>query len=66
VDQRAQRSATDRLRGLTDAWIALSSELSLDAVLEKLLQTAATLTGRGTSRWACSTARRRRFPPLPV
>jgi signal transduction histidine kinase len=36
---------TDRLRGLIDAGIALSSELSLEAVLEKLLRTAATLTG---------------------
>jgi signal transduction histidine kinase len=35
----------DRSRALIDAGIALSSELSLDAVLEKLLETAATLTG---------------------
>jgi two-component system, NarL family, sensor histidine kinase DevS len=35
----------NRSRALVDAGIALSSELSLDAVLEKLLETAATLTG---------------------
>jgi signal transduction histidine kinase len=35
----------DRSRALIDAGIALSSELSLDAVLEKLLETVATLTG---------------------
>jgi signal transduction histidine kinase len=35
----------DRLRGLVDAGIALSSELSLDALLQKLVQTAAELTG---------------------
>jgi signal transduction histidine kinase len=34
----------DRSRALVDAGIALSSELSLDAVLEKLLETVATLT----------------------
>jgi len=35
----------ERLRGLLDAGISLSSELSLDAVLQKLVDTAATLTG---------------------
>jgi signal transduction histidine kinase len=35
----------DRLRGLVDAGIALSSELSLDALLQKLTETAAQLTG---------------------
>jgi signal transduction histidine kinase len=35
----------DRSRALIDAGIALSSELSLEAVLEKLLETVATLTG---------------------
>ena len=35
----------DRSRALVDAGIALSSELSLEAVLEKLLETVATLTG---------------------
>ncbi len=36
---------TDRLRGLLDAGIALSSELSLDDLLQKLAETAADLTG---------------------
>jgi signal transduction histidine kinase len=36
---------TDRLRGLVDAGIALSSELSLDDLLQKLVETAAHLTG---------------------
>ena len=36
---------TDRLRGLIDAGIALGSELSLDALLQKLVTTAADLTG---------------------
>src|SRR5262245_44339109 len=35
----------DRLRVLIDAGIALSSELSLDSLLERLTQTAASLTG---------------------
>ena len=35
----------DRLRMLVDAGIALSSELSLDAVLQRLTETAANLTG---------------------
>ncbi len=35
----------DRLRALLDAGIALSSELSLDALLQKTVETAATLTG---------------------
>jgi signal transduction histidine kinase len=35
----------DRLRILVDAGIALSSELSLDALLERLVSTAAELTG---------------------
>ena len=35
----------DRLRMLVDAGIALSSELSLDAVLQRLTETAAELTG---------------------
>jgi signal transduction histidine kinase len=35
----------DRLRGLVDAGIALSSELSLDDLLTKLAETAAGLTG---------------------
>ena len=36
---------TDSLRGLVDAGIALSSELSLDDLLQKLAETAASLTG---------------------
>jgi signal transduction histidine kinase len=36
--------ADDRVRSLVDAGIALSSELSLDAVLQKLTETAASLT----------------------
>ena len=35
----------ERLRGLVEAGIALSSELSLDALLQKLVETAAELTG---------------------
>jgi signal transduction histidine kinase len=35
----------ERLRALLDAGIALSSELSLDAVLQKIVETAAELTG---------------------
>jgi signal transduction histidine kinase len=35
----------DRLRVLVDAGIALSSELSLDALLQRLVETAAQLTG---------------------
>ncbi len=36
---------SDRLRALLDAGIALSSELSLDAVLQKIVEAAADLTG---------------------
>jgi len=36
---------TDRLQGLIEAGIALGSELSLDALLQKLAETAADLTG---------------------
>ena len=36
---------TDRLKGLVNAGIALSSELSLDDLLQKLAETAAGLTG---------------------
>jgi signal transduction histidine kinase len=35
----------DRLRALVDAGIALSSELSLDALLQRIVETAAGLTG---------------------
>ncbi|HTZ05809.1 MAG TPA: GAF domain-containing protein [Gaiellaceae bacterium] len=38
-------STEERTRALVEAGIALSSELSLDAVLQKLVETAATLTG---------------------
>ena len=41
----AQRTPTDRLRVLVDAGIALSSELSLDALLQQLVDTAAEITG---------------------
>jgi signal transduction histidine kinase len=37
--------ATDRTKALVEAGIALTSELSLDAVLQKLVETAAALTG---------------------
>ena len=37
-------SSRDRTRALVEAGIALSSELSLDAVLQKVVETAATLT----------------------
>ncbi len=40
-----QHAASDRLRVLVDAGIALSSELSLDALLQQLTETAAQLTG---------------------
>ena len=36
---------SDRLRGLLDAGIALSSELSLDALLQRIVESAAELTG---------------------
>lgn len=39
------QTALDRLRVLVDAGIALSSELSLDALLQQLVETAAQLTG---------------------
>jgi signal transduction histidine kinase len=41
----SQQTAIDRLRILVDAGIALSSELSLDALLQQLVETAAQLTG---------------------
>jgi len=40
-----ETSQTERLRGLIDAGIALGSEVSLDALLQKLVETAAALTG---------------------
>ena len=41
----SQQAAPDRLRMLVEAGIALSSELSLDALLQQLVETAAQLTG---------------------
>jgi signal transduction histidine kinase len=41
----ASTKQPDRLRVLVDAGIALSSELSLDALLQRLVETAAELTG---------------------
>jgi signal transduction histidine kinase len=38
-------SGSDRIRALVDTGIAISSELSLDAVLQRVLETAAELTG---------------------
>jgi GAF domain-containing protein len=38
-------SETDRLRAIVDAGVALASELSLDAVLQKIVESAAELTG---------------------
>ena len=43
TDQPADQ--IDRLRILVDAGIALSSELSLDALLQRIVETAAQLTG---------------------
>jgi two-component system, NarL family, sensor histidine kinase DevS len=40
-----QSTALDRLRVLVDAGIALSSELSLDALLQRIVETSAQLTG---------------------
>jgi signal transduction histidine kinase len=41
----AQNEQLDRLRVLVDAGIALSSELSLDVLLQRIVETAAGLTG---------------------
>ena len=40
----SQQPALDRLRVLVEAGIALSSELSLDALLQQLVETASELT----------------------
>jgi signal transduction histidine kinase len=40
-----EQTGTDRLRILVDAGIALTSELSLDALLQRIVDTAAELTG---------------------
>ena len=37
-------SDVERLRAIVDAGVALASELSLDAVLQKIVETAAELT----------------------
>src|SRR5262245_9228112 len=44
-DRDPQESHVDRLRLLVDAGIALSSELSLDTLLQRIVDTAAELTG---------------------
>src|SRR5918995_3444069 len=41
----SHQTPLNRLRVLVDAGIALSSELSLDALLQQLVETAAQLTG---------------------
>ena len=41
----APLNESDRLRVLVEAGIALSSELSLDALLQRIVETAAALTG---------------------
>ena len=58
VDRAAIRTPADadRLRLLVDAGISLSSELSLDALLQRIVETAAQLTGATLRR----TRRRRR------
>ena len=44
LDNGAMPDGSDRLRALVDAGIALNSELSLDALLQRLVETAAELT----------------------
>jgi signal transduction histidine kinase len=44
-DERDAPSAADRLRRLVEVGIALSSELSLEALLQQLIETAVELTG---------------------
>ena len=44
-DNSLEVPETDRLRAIVDAGVALASELSLDAVLQKIVETAAELTG---------------------
>jgi len=41
----AQPAVSDRLRGLIEAGIAVTSELSLDAVLQRIVDSAAAITG---------------------
>jgi two-component system, NarL family, sensor histidine kinase DevS len=45
TDNDAAMSEMDRLRAIVDAGVALASELSLDAVLQKIVEAAADLTG---------------------
>lgn len=45
TDNDAAMSEMDRLRAIVDAGVALASELSLDAVLQKIVEAAAELTG---------------------
>src|SRR5215211_1110596 len=45
LDNGRVPDVSDRLRALLDAGIALNSELSLDALLQRLVETAAELTG---------------------
>jgi hypothetical protein len=45
VSFRRVEESEHRLRALLDAGIAVTSELSLDAVLQRLVETAAELTG---------------------
>ncbi|HEY4621669.1 MAG TPA: GAF domain-containing protein, partial [Gaiellaceae bacterium] len=40
-----EQTASDRLRVLVDAGIALSAELSLDVLLQRIVDTSAELTG---------------------
>ena len=44
-DNSLEVPETDRLRAIVDAGVALASELSLDAVLQKIVETATELTG---------------------
>ena len=41
----AARAETDRLRALVETGIAINAELSLDAVLERIAEAAARITG---------------------
>ena len=50
----ARDDRSDRLQGLVEAGIALSSELSLDALLQQLVETAAQLTEPATRHSASS------------
>jgi signal transduction histidine kinase len=45
LNTRVEATTDSRLRALVDAGIALSSELSLDALLQRIVESASTLTG---------------------